>query len=491
MTIKPFLDDNFLLGNRTAEILYHDFAAKQPIIDYHNHLPPDEIAEDRRFENLTEIWLNGDHYKWRAMRSFGTPEHYITGDAPPLEKFKKWAETVPYTIRNPLFHWTHLELRRYFDVDELLTPYNAEQVYHHCTELLQTEAFSTQNLLRKMNVEVVCTTDDPVDDLRHHRQYKVQTSPFQSFNPPILQSFNPSLSFPKGTQPFQLFPAFRPDKAILILNDGFKNYIEKLGEAAGIAIQSFDDLLQALTQRMDYFHENGCRIADHGLEQAYSENFTVGEVNAIFQNRLSGQKITEGEAHRYISAVLYHLGCQYAERGWVQQFHLGALRNNNTRLLGQLGPDTGFDSIGDWAQAAALSKYLNRLDMEGKLAKTILYNLNPRDNEVMASMIGNFNDGSVRGKMQFGSAWWFLDQKDGMERQINALSNIGLLSCFIGMLTDSRSFLSFPRHEYFRRLLCNLIGKDVHNGELPNDINWLGSIVEDICYRNAKAYFGV
>ncbi len=483
MTIKPFLDDNFLLENRMAEILYHDFAAKQPIIDYHNHLSPEDIASNKNFENLTAIWLNGDHYKWRAMRSFGIPEHYITGEAPPLEKFKKWAETVPYTIRNPLFHWTHLELRRYFDVDELLTPYNAEQVYHHCSELLQTAAFSTQNLLRNMNVEVVCTTDDPVDDLHYHRQYSKQASP--------LQSFNPSLSFPKGTESFQLLPAFRPDKSILILNDGFKNYIEKLSEAAGMAIQSFDDLLQALTQRMDYFHENGCRIADHGLEQTYSEDFTLGEVNAIFQNRLSGQKITEGEARRYMSAVLYHLGCQYADRGWVQQYHLGALRNNNARLLGQLGPDTGFDSIGDWAQAAALSKYLNRLDMEGKLAKTILYNLNPRDNEVMASMIGNFNDGSVRGKMQFGSAWWFLDQKDGMERQINALSNMGLLSCFIGMLTDSRSFLSFPRHEYFRRLLCNLIGKDIHNGELPNDVNWLGSIVEDICYRNAKAYFGV
>jgi glucuronate isomerase len=473
MSIKPFLNDDFLLENRTAEILYHEYAAKQPIIDYHNHLSPDEIAEDKNFENLTAIWLNGDHYKWRAMRTFGIPEHFITGDATPLEKFKKWAETVPYTIRNPLFHWTHLELKRYFGVDELLTPYNAEHIYQYCCELLQTEAFSTQNLLRRMNVEVVCTTDDPADDLRFHRQYKARAGNVQSPN-----------------QPFQLYPAFRPDKAILIQNDGFKNYVEKLGEAAGIAIQSFDDLLQALTQRMDYFHENGCRIADHGLEHAYSENFTVGEVNAIFQNRLSGQKITEGEAHRYISAVLYHLGCQYAERGWVQQFHLGALRNNNTRLLGQLGPDTGFDSIGDWAQAAALSKYLNRLDMEGKLAKTILYNLNPRDNEVMATMAGNFNDGTVRGKVQFGSAWWFLDQKDGMEKQINALSNMGLLSCFIGMLTDSRSFLSFPRHEYFRRLLCNLIGKDVHNGELPNDVNWLGSIVEDICYRNAKGYFG-
>ncbi len=465
MTIKPFLDDNFLLENRTAEILYHEFAAKQPIIDYHNHLPPADITRDRRFENLTEIWLNGDHYKWRAMRTFGIPEQYITGDAPPLEKFKKWAEVVPYSIRNPLFHWTHLELRRYFEVDELLTPYNAEQVYRHCSELLQTEPYSTRNLLRKMNVETVCTTDDPVDDLRHHRQ------------------------FSKAEARLKMYPAFRPDKAILIQNEGFKNYIEQLGEVAGLAIQSFDDLLQALQNRMEFFHENGCRISDHGLEQAYAEDFTEGEVNAIFQNRMSGVKISKKEARKFMSALLYYLGCQYAERSWVQQFHLGALRNNNTRLLRQLGPDTGFDSIGDWEQAASLSKFLSRLDSQGKLAKTILYNLNPRDNEVMASMIGNFNDGSVRGKIQYGSAWWFLDQKDGMERQINALSNMGLLSCFIGMLTDSRSFLSFPRHEYFRRLLCNLIGRDVHNGELPNDVNWLGSIVEDVCYRNAKAYF--
>lgn len=474
--MQPFLNDNFLLENRTAEILYHEYAAKQPIIDYHNHLPPDDIANDRRFENLTAIWLNDDHYKWRAMRTFGIAEHYITGDALPLEKFKKWAETVPYTIRNPLFHWTHLELRRYFDVDELLTSYNAEHIFRHCSELLQTAEFSTQNLLRKMNVETVCTTDDPVDDLRYHHQFEQQTS-------------KPFLSFPKGTETFKLFPAFRPDKAILILNNGFKNYIEKLGEVAGVSISSFEDLLQALQLRMAFFHENGCRISDHGLEQAYAEDYTEGEVNAIFQNRMSGQKITKEEARKYMSAVLYHLGGQYAERGWVQQFHLGAQRNNNTRLLRQLGPDTGFDSIGDWEQAASLAKFLNRLDAENKLAKTILYNLNPRDNEVMASMIGNFNDGSVRGKMQFGSAWWFLDQKDGMERQLNALSNMGLLSCFIGMLTDSRSFLSFPRHEYFRRLLCNLIGKDVHNGELPNDVNWLGSIVEDVCYRNAKGYF--
>jgi glucuronate isomerase len=395
----------------------------------------------------------------------GVSERYITGDATDLEKFKKWAETVPFTLRNPLYHWTHLELKRYFGVDELLTPGSAAHIYQHCSDLLGTDAYSTRNLLRKMNVETLCTTDDPVDDLRHHQQVKQE-----------------------GID-LKMLPSFRPDKAILIEKETFPAYIQSLGEVAGVEIQSFDDLLQALKNRMDFFHKNNCRLSDHGLEQVYSEDFTQGEVNAIFQNGISGVKISKKEARKFKSAVLYHLGCLYAEKGWVQQFHLGALRNNSARQLHQLGPDTGFDSIGDWEQAAALSKFLSRLDSEGKLAKTILYNLNPRDNEVMATMVGNFNDGSMKGKMQFGSAWWFLDQKDGMEKQINALSNMGLLSCFIGMLTDSRSFLSFPRHEYFRRLLCNLIGKDVHQGELPNDVNWLGSIVEDICYRNAKGYF--
>ncbi len=464
-TIKPFLGDDFLLENSTAEILYHEYAAKQPILDYHNHLPPDEIAGDKKFDSITAAWLNGDHYKWRAMRTMGVSERFITGDATDWEKFQKWAETVPFTIRNPLFHWTHLELKRYFGVDELLTPDSAAHIYQHCSDLLKTDAYSTRNLLRKMNVETTCSTDDPVDDLRYHQQVRQEE------------------------MDINLLPTFRPDKAILIEKETFPVYIQSLGEAAGVEIQSFGELLQALKNRMDFFHENGCRLSDHGLEQAYSGDYTEGEVNAIFQNRISGVKISKKEARKFKSAILYRLGCLYAEKGWVQQFHLGALRNNNIRLLNKLGPDTGFDSIGDREQAAALSKFLNRLDSEDKLAKTILYNLNPRDNEVMASMVGNFNDGSVRGKMQFGAAWWFLDQKDGMEKQINALSNMGLLSCSIGMLTDSRSFLSFPRHEYFRRLLCNLIGKDVHNGELPNDTKWLGGLVEDICYRNAKVYF--
>ena len=465
MTLKPFLDDNFLLENSTAEILYHDYAAKQPIIDYHNHLPPDEIADDKNFENISAIWLHGDHYKWRAMRTLGVSERFITGDGSDPEKFQKWAETVPFTIRNPLFHWTHLELKRYFGITEVLSSKTGSEIYEKTTELLQTEAYSTRNLLRKMKVETVCSTDDPIDDLRWHRQVKAE-----------------------GID-IKMLPAFRPDKAILIGGEGFTGYIAKLGTAAAIDIKTFTDLLEAIKKRMDFFHENGCRLSDHGLEQVYAAEFTAQEVNAIFQKRIEQRPISPEEAEKFISAMLYHLGCLYAEKGWVQQFHLGALRNNSTRMMRELGPDTGFDSIGDWQQASALAKFLNRLDNEDKLSKTILYNLNPRDNEVMATMIGNFNDGSIRGKMQFGSAWWFLDQKDGMEKQINALSNMGLLSCFIGMLTDSRSFLSFPRHEYFRRILCNLIGKDVQNGELPNDTAWLGDIVADICYRNAKQYF--
>jgi len=464
-SIKPFLGEHFLLENSTAEILYHEYAAGQPIIDYHNHLPPEQIANNKSFKNITEVWLDGDHYKWRAMRTYGIPEKYITGDASDLEKFKHWAKTVPYTIRNPLFHWTHLELQRYFDIEDLLKEENAASIFNHTTELLQQSDYTTQALLEKMQVEVVCTTDDPVDDLNFHQQYHQQN------------------------MGIKMLPAFRPDKAILIQDENFNSYISKLAEVSDTEINSFDKLLVALHKRIDYFHENACRLSDHGLEQVYAETFTDQQANQIFQKRLAGQSISIEEAKIFMSATTFHLSCTYAKKGWVQQFHLGALRNNNERLLQQLGPDTGFDSIGDLSQATSLSAFLNRLDKENLLAKTILYNLNPSDNEVIASMIGNFNDGSVKGKMQYGSAWWFLDQKDGMEKQINALSNMGLLSCFIGMLTDSRSFLSFPRHEYFRRLLCNLIGKDVENGSLPNDTKWLGGIVNDICYNNAKNYF--
>lgn len=463
--VKAFLDEDFLLETPIAQRLYHEYARDLPIIDYHCHLPPAEIATDRNFENLTKIWLDGDHYKWRAMRTFGIEEKFITGAADDRAKFEKWAETVPYTIRNPLFHWTQLELKRYFGIDDLLKKKNADEIYFACSEQLQTPAFSTRNLLKSKNVEVVCSTDDPVDDLSYHQQMAKE-----DFGVKVL-------------------PAFRPDEAILIEKEGFTAYIEKLKKAANTEINTFYDLLNALESRINFFDQQGCKLSDHGLEQVYAADYTMDEVDRIFKKRLSGLEIFPGEGLQYRSAILYELGIMYHEKGWVQQFHLGALRNNNTRMEKTLGPNTGFDSIGDFPQATALSRFLDRLDKKDKLTKTILYNLNPRDNELFATMAGNYNDGTIRGKMQFGSAWWFLDQKDGMEKQLNALSNMGLLSCFVGMLTDSRSFMSYPRHEYFRRILCNLIGRDVHNGELPNDLNWLGSIVADICYHNAKNYF--
>lgn len=463
--MKPFLDEDFLLDTETARRLYHEYAKDMPIIDYHCHLPPDEIAADKRFGNLTQIWLNGDHYKWRAMRTNGVDEHFITGPADDFSKFMKWAETVPYTLRNPLYHWTHLELRRYFGIDAILSPDTAEAVYKEASSLLHTPDYSVRNLLRKMNVAVVCTTDDPVDSLEHH-----QTIREAGFEIPIL-------------------PAFRPDKAILIEKPSWPGYIEQLGKVCNMEIQSFQDLLDALQYRISFFHAMGSRLSDHGLEQIYAGEFTGAGANHIFRKRLGGEMVQPGEAHEFMSALLYHLGVMYHAKGWTQQFHLGALRNNNSRMMRTLGPDTGFDSIGDWPQASALAGFMDRLDNENKLGRTILYNLNPRDNELMATMIGNFNDGSIPGKIQYGSAWWFLDQKDGMEKQLNALSNMGLLSRFVGMLTDSRSFMSYPRHEYFRRILCQLFGREIENGELPDDLPWIGKIVQDICYNNAKKYF--
>lgn len=463
--MKPFLNDHFLLQNKTAEILYHDYAADLPILDYHNHLPPQEIAENRVFENITRVWLNGDHYKWRAMRTLGIPEAYITGEASDAEKFQRWAETVPFTFRNPLYHWTHLELKRYFGISTLLTGDSAPSIFKETAAMLADPGYSTRGLLQKMRVEVVCTTDDPVDNLSWHRQFGEEQAGFR------------------------MLPAFRPDKAIIILNPAFPAYLQTLGEASGVAIHTFADLLDALEKRMDWFEAHGCRLADHGLEQMYADTFSTKDLDTILQKRLKGEMISPAEASSFMSGMLYYLGVSYARRGWVQQFHLGALRNNNSRMLRHLGPDTGFDSIGDWEQAVPLARYLDRLDREDQLARTIIYNLNPRDNEVFATMIGNFNDGSIRGKVQFGSAWWFLDQKDGIEKQLNALSNMGLLATFIGMLTDSRSFLSFPRHEYFRRILCNMIGQDVEEGLLPDDTKWLGSLIQGICYGNARSYF--
>jgi glucuronate isomerase len=464
-TAKPFLDENFLLESKTAQALFHEYARDLPIIDYHCHLPLAEIDQNRRYANLTQVWLNGDHYKWRAMRANGVDEFYITGKADDYVKFEKWAETTPYTMRNPLYHWTHLELRRYFGIHELLSPHSARAIYDEASALLRTPEYSARQLLRRMNVELVCTTDDPCDDLSAHRRLADEAFAVR------------------------VIPAFRPDKAIFIEKPDFSTYLERLSEAAGLAIDNYHDLLEALRRRVDYFHDRGARLADHGLEELYAADYDEKEVDRIFRRRIHGQEIFPGEAIVFKSALLLELGKLYHAKGWTQQFHLGALRNANTRKLRELGPDTGFDSIGDWSQAQGLARFLDRLDLENQLAKTVLYNLNPADNEIFAAMAGNFNDGRIPGKMQFGSAWWFLDQKNGMEKQINALSNLGLLSRFVGMLTDSRSFLSFPRHEYFRRILCNLFGRDVENGELPNDMEWIGKLIQDICYYNAKEYF--
>lgn len=463
---SKFLNEDFLLKNDFAKILYHDYAAKLPIIDYHCHLSPKDIATNRKFNSISEVWLAGDHYKWRAMRTLGVNEKYITGNASDGEKFQKWAEAVPYTLRNPLYHWTHLELQRYFGITELLGADSGAGIYKETTALLQTPEFHTQGLMKKMNVELVCSTDDPIDNLEFHK---------------IAKSSSPDT---------KLLPAFRPDKVYAVENPtSYQAYIHQLADASGVSINNYDDLLSALENRIEFFAANGGSLSDHGLEQLYYFELGAFDIKSLFSKVMEGKNLSQEEVNYFKFNTLYELCKMYHAKGWTQQFHLGALRNTNERMLGKLGPDTGFDSIGDFSQARALASFLNLLDETDQLAKTILYNLNPSDNEVMATMIGNFNDGSVKGKIQFGSAWWFLDQKDGMEKQINSLSNMGLLSCFIGMLTDSRSFLSFPRHEYFRRILCNLIGQDVANGELPADEAWLGKIVSDISYYNAKNYF--
>ncbi len=464
--MKKFMDENFLLQTKTAQELYHNHAAKMPIFDYHCHIPPQEIAEDKNFENITQIWLYGDHYKWRAMRTNGVNEKYCTGNTSDWEKFEKWAETVPYTLRNPLFHWTHLELRKFFGIEKILSPATAKEIWEECNAKLQTEEYTVQNIIRMANVHTICTTDDPVDSLEYHQAIKGD-----GFEVNVL-------------------PAWRPDKAMAVENpETFNNYLDSLEEAANEDIGSFDALMDALDVRHQFFHENGCRLSDHGLETAITEDYTESEIKIIFNKIRKGNNLNRDEILKFKSCMLYEFGIMDHSRGWTQQFHLGALRNNNTRLFKKLGPDTGFDSIGDFEIARPLSKFLDRLDQENKLSKTVLYNLNPRDNELIGTMLGNFQDGSVPGKMQFGSGWWFLDQKDGMEKQINALSNLGLLSRFVGMLTDSRSFLSYTRHEYFRRTLCNLLGNDVENGEIPNDMELLGQMVENICFNNAKEYF--
>ena len=464
--MKPFLDDDFLLQTETAQRLYHEYAEAMPIFDYHCHISPMEIAEDRKFNNLAEIWLHGDHYKWRAMRTNGVDEKYCTGDATDWEKFQKWAETAPYTMRNPLYHWTHLELRRPFGMHTILNPASARHIWESCNAQLHSKNFSCRGIIHKANVKVICTTDDPVDSLEYHRSIKA--SGF-------------------GTK---VIPAWRPDKAMAIEDPKtFNEYVSLLEEASGISITSFDQFMEAIQKRHLFFHENGCRLSDHGLETIYAAAYTITEIKTIFSNIRAGKTQSTEDILKFKSAMLYDFAVMDHSRNWTQQYHLGAMRNNNTRMFETVGADKGFDSIGDYPVATALSKFLDRLEYEKKLTRTILYNLNPGDNEMMATMIGNFQDGSEPGKIQWGSGWWFLDQKDGMINQMNTLSNLGLLSRFVGMLTDSRSFLSYSRHEYFRRILCNLLGNDVENGELPSDIEFLGQMVEDISYNNAERYF--
>ncbi|MBD8348062.1 MULTISPECIES: glucuronate isomerase [unclassified Dysgonomonas] len=466
--MKNFLDKNFVLETETAQALYHEHAKSLPIIDYHCHLDPKLIAEDYKFDNLGEIWLAGDHYKWRAMRTNGIDERFCTGkDTSDWEKFEKWAETVPYTMRNPLYHWTHLELKTAFGVEKILKPETAKEIYDICTAKLRTPEFSARGLMKHYNVEAVCTTDDPIDSLEYH------------------------IALKKEGFPVKVLPTWRPDKAMAVeVAANFRAYVEKLSEVSGITISNFTDLILALRKRHDFFASVGCKLSDHGIEEFYAEDYTQSEIDAIFNKVYSGKELTGAEIIKFKSAMLVEGAIMDWEKGWTQQFHYGAIRNNNTRLFNQLGADTGFDSIGDFTIAKNMSKFFNRLDTDNKLAKTIIYNLNPRDNDLIATMIGNFQDGSVAGKIQFGSGWWFLDQKTGMEAQMNSLSNLGLLSRFVGMLTDSRSFLSYPRHEYFRRILCNLIGNDVEQGLLPSsELPFLGQLVEDVSYYNAKNFF--
>lgn len=464
---NPFIDNDFLLQNIPARELYHHYAAHLPIIDYHCHLPPKEIAEDINFRNLTHIWLDGDHYKWRALRTCGVDESYITGDKSDKEKFLKWAETVPKTIRNPLYHWTHMELKNPFGIERLLNEETAESVWEEANEKLQQPEFSTRGLIKKNRVEVVATTDDPTDSLEYHTKMKNEED-----------------------VGFKMVPTFRPDRGMQIENEkDFKKWVEKLEKVSDHSISTFQDFLDALKSRHDHFDELGCQASDHGVDEPYSDPFTDQQIETIFSKVMGGSSATEEEVRAFKSAFLYYCGLMDHEKEWVFQLHVGALRNNNSRMMKELGPDTGFDSIGDFEIAKPLSSLLDRLDAEDHLPRVVLYNNNPRDNELFVTMAGNFQDGTIPGKLQHGPPWWFLDQKDGIEKQIDSLSNLGVLSEFIGMTTDSRSFLSYPRHDYFRRVLCNMLGEDIEKGFIPGDMELIGKLVESVCYYNARDFF--
>jgi len=465
--MKPFIHENFLLQNETAVHLFHDHAKKLPIIDYHCHLNPQEVAEDHKFRSITELWLGGDHYKWRALRTNGVAEKYITGDASDWEKFQKWAETMPYCMRNPLYHWTHLELKTCFGIDKVLNPQTAKEIYDECNEKLASPEFSARNLMLHYNVEAVCTTDDPVDSLEYHKQ--VRESGFK----------------------VKVLPTWRPDMAMTVENPAaYRDYIDKLAKVSGVSIKCFDDIVKALLIRHKYFEQMGCRLSDHGMEEFYADDFTTAELDAIFSKVYGGTYLTEAEIRKFKSAMLIEFGKMDADTGWTQQFHYGVIRNQNSKMFKLIGKDTGFDSMSQVMTAKAMNRFLDRLNSMDKLTKTIIYNLNPSDFEMVGTTIGNFQDGSVPGKIQLGAGWWFLDQKNGMEQQMQVLSMLGLLSRFVGMLTDSRSFVSYARHEYFRRILCNLIGNDVEKGEIPaSEMPRIEQMIEDISYNNAKKFF--
>ena len=466
--MKAFMDENFLLNNGTAEKLYHEYAKDMPIFDYHCHLNPKEIAQNKKYRNITELWLGGDHYKWRAIRSNGVEERFITGDATDKEKFLKWADTVKYCVGNPLYHWTHLELKRYFGINQILSAETAEEIWNKCNAMLETDDFSARNLIKNSNVKVICTTDDPIDNLQYHQE--------------ILKD---------KTFEVKVRPTFRPDKGINIDKETFLPWLKELSKASGLEIKNYQDFIKAFTKRLEFFHDAGCRLSDHGLEMVYFEESTVSEAEVILDKVMTYQTISETEVRKFKTQVFLHLGRQYAKNGWTMQIHLGVNRNNNTRMMKQLGPDTGFDSIGDFNLANMLVAFMDRLDSTDELPKTILYCVNPKDNEILGTIIGSFQSSTCPGKIQFGSGWWFNDQKDGMTRQMVALSNLGLLGRFVGMLTDSRSFISYTRHEYFRRILCNMLGEWAENGEVPTDMELLGGMVKDICFNNAMNFFGI